>query len=78
MENINNDNHNYLIPIQTIEHKNISSSFNNLNSIISLDSLYNQNDSQKYAFSNFNKIKKKIIMNILNQTKFQYHYNKLY
>ena len=56
MENINNDNHNYLIPIQTIEHKNISSSFNNLNSIISCDNNNNiQNDNKNYLFTNYKK-----------------------
>ena len=57
MQNENNDNQNYLISIQTIDQKNISSSFNNLNSIVSLDTINKQNDNHKYLFSNFRKMK---------------------
>ena len=56
MQNENNDNQNYLISIQTIDQKNISSSFNNLNSIVSLDTINKQNDNHKYLFSNFKKM----------------------
>ena len=56
MQNENNDNQNYLISIQTIEQKNISSSFNNLNSIISCDNNNNiQNDNKNYLFTNYKK-----------------------